>query len=197
MQAVKLTSEEKWGRATEARNSVLEFLKNATGLASLYDLRKQKPYQTKLVAEFLVFEEVKAALGVKKGVEWEECSGVVGDALHEDVMKSAKGAVEGLLRRGDVKVLLYQGLFDLRDGVLSTEAWMKELEWDGLERFSAAERKVWRRSGGELAGYVQASGILAHVVVAGAGHLVPADQGLPSQEMIEDWVMEKGIFGGG
>lgn len=28
----------------------------------------------------------------------------------------------------------------------------------------------------------------------GAGHLVPADQSVNSQAMIEDWVLEKGLF---
>ncbi|CBI26904.3 unnamed protein product, partial [Vitis vinifera] len=34
-----------------------------------------------------------------------------------------------------------------------------------------------------------------HVVVSGAGHLVPADQPVNSQIMIEDWVLERGLFG--
>ncbi|CBI26903.3 unnamed protein product, partial [Vitis vinifera] len=33
-----------------------------------------------------------------------------------------------------------------------------------------------------------------HVVVSGAGHLVPADQSVNSQIMIEDWVLERGLF---
>lgn len=37
-------------------------------------------------------------------------------------------------------------------------------------------------------------GGVSHVVVLGAGHLVPHDQPLNSQAMIEDWVLEKGHF---
>ncbi|KAF8377840.1 hypothetical protein HHK36_031225 [Tetracentron sinense] len=36
---------------------------------------------------------------------------------------------------------------------------------------------------------------LGGVAVLGAGHLVPADQALSSQAMIEDWVLERGLFG--
>lgn len=32
-------------------------------------------------------------------------------------------------------------------------------------------------------------------MVLGAGHLVPSDQVLSSQAMIEDWVLERGLFG--
>uniref|UniRef100_A0A0E0DUX0 Serine carboxypeptidase-like n=1 Tax=Oryza meridionalis TaxID=40149 RepID=A0A0E0DUX0_9ORYZ len=36
---------------------------------------------------------------------------------------------------------------------------------------------------------------LSHVVVYGAGHLMPADNGRAAQEMIEDWVLRAGLFG--
>lgn len=35
---------------------------------------------------------------------------------------------------------------------------------------------------------------LSHVVVLGAGHLVPCDQALSSQAMIEDWILKRGSF---
>ncbi|KAF6992268.1 hypothetical protein CFC21_009279 [Triticum aestivum] len=118
--------------------------------------------------------------------------------MHEDVMKSVLPEVEALLQQ--TRVLLYQGIRDLRDGVVSQEAWMKELKWGGLRAFLDAERAVWRTGEGdgqELAGYVQRSGALTHVVVYGAGHLVPADNGRATQEMIEGWVTQTGVFGGG
>jgi vitellogenic carboxypeptidase-like protein len=43
---------------------------------------------------------------------------------------------------------------------------------------------------------VQSHGALAHVVVYGAGHFVPAGNGRAAQEMIEDWVSQTGIFAG-
>jgi vitellogenic carboxypeptidase-like protein len=104
--------------------------------------------------------------------------------------------VEALLRQ--TRVLLYQGIRDLRDGVVSQEAWMKELHWDGLRAFQDADRAVWRTGSGEeeeLAGYVQRSGALTHAVVYAAGHLVPADNGRATQEMIEGWVTQTGLFG--
>eukprot|EP00262_Sarcandra_glabra_P003239 TRINITY_DN1385_c0_g1_i3.p1 TRINITY_DN1385_c0_g1~~TRINITY_DN1385_c0_g1_i3.p1 ORF type:complete len:132 (-),score=37.29 TRINITY_DN1385_c0_g1_i3:38-433(-) len=107
------------------------------------------------------------------------------------MMKSVKFMVEELVKKS--KVLLFQGQFDLIDGVVSTNAWVKEMEWEGLDRFLRAERKVWKVNG-ELGGYVQRWGSLTNVVVSGAGHAVPADQGLSSQVMIENWVLEKGLF---
>jgi vitellogenic carboxypeptidase-like protein len=199
--AVALAESARWREAADARGEVLSWLRNATGLATLYDYAKRRPYATDAVGAFVNRAEVKAALGARKDVAWEECSGAVGAAMHEDVMKSVKTEVEFLLRRR-TRVLLYQGVRDLRDGVVSQEAWMRELRWEGLQAFQDADRAVWRVSGSggedeeELAGYVQRAGALTHVVVYGAGHLVPADNGRATQEMIEGWVTQTGLFGG-
>ncbi|OMO60607.1 Peptidase S10, serine carboxypeptidase [Corchorus capsularis] len=190
--AVELVKMGNWSAATSARSKVLSTLSNMTGLATLYDFTKKKPYQTDYATEFLNIAEVKKALGVNESMEFEECSDVVGDALHEDVMKSVKYMVEFLVKKS--KVLLYQGLYDLRDGVVSTEAWVKTMKWEGIEKFLMADREIWKVNG-EVAGYVQKWGSLTHVVVLGAGHLLPADQALNSQAMIEDWVLENGQFG--
>lgn len=190
-EAVKLVMEKKWSEATGARSRVLSMLQNMTGLATLYDMRRKIPYESYLVEQFLSNSEVKVALGVNKSMVWEECSDEVGEILHEDVMKSVKFMVEELVQKS--KVLLYQGQSDLRDGVVSVEAWMKKLRWEGVGKFEAAERKVWK-VGEDVAGYVQKWGSLTHAVVLGAGHFVPTDQAVHSQAMIEDWVLERGSF---
>lgn len=192
-EAIKLTGEKNWAAATDARNRVLSLLHSMTGLATLYDLRRLIPYETELVTAFLNRRETKAAMGVANlTAAWEECSDEVAAALHADVMKSAKFMVEYLVKES--RVLLYQGQCDLRDGVVSTEAWVKTMAWEGIKGFMAAERRVWRVDG-KLAGYVQRWETLTHAVVLGAGHLVPADQEVNSLSMIEDWVLQRGSFG--
>ncbi|PPS12391.1 hypothetical protein GOBAR_AA08250 [Gossypium barbadense] len=192
-EAVELVKMGNWSEATNARSKVLSRLQNMTGLATLYDFTKKIPYRTEFAVRFLNIAEVKRALGVNESMVFEECSDVVGDVLHEDVMKSVKYMVEFLVKNS--KVLLYQGLYDLRDGVVSTEAWVKTMKWEGIEKFKMADRVIWKVNG-ELAGYLQKWASLTNVVVSGAGHLLPADQALNSQAMIEDWVLEKGQFGG-
>ncbi|KAL6969942.1 Serine carboxypeptidase-like 50 [Sarracenia purpurea var. burkii] len=189
--AVELTKKGNWSAATDSRNGILKSLQNMTGLATLYDFRRQIPYETSLVTKFLRQPEVRKSLGANESILYEECSDAVEAALHPDVMKSVKYMVEFLVKSS--KVLLYQGQCDLRDGVVSTEAWVKKMKWEGIGEFMAAERKVWRVNG-ELAGYVQKWRSLSHAVVLGAGHLVPTDQAVNSQAMIEDWVLEKGSF---
>jgi vitellogenic carboxypeptidase-like protein len=86
--------------------------------------------------------------------------------------------VEFLVKKS--KVLSYQGHFDLRDGVVSAEAWVKTMEWEGLGNYLMAERKAWKVKG-VLAGYVQKWGSFSNTAVLEAGH---------SQVMIEDWASD-------
>lgn len=189
--AVEFVKRLEWREATGARNRVLTELENMTGLATLYDFRRLIPYQDEIVAKFLNNVDVKKALGVEESLVFKVCSDVVGEALHDDVMKSVRDMVEFLVE--NTKVLLYQGQCDLRDGVVSTLSWVKRMKWEGVEQFLSEERKVWRVEG-KLAGYVQKWRGLSHVVVMNAGHLVPTDQPVNSQVMIEDWVLDRGLF---
>ncbi|GMN38757.1 hypothetical protein TIFTF001_007985 [Ficus carica] len=189
----RLVAAGKWREATRARYKVIDSLYAMTGLATLYDFTRRGTYRMiGAVTEFLNDETVKRALGADETAAFRGCNEEVKAALEGDTMKSVKYAVEELVRKS--RVLLYQGMFDLWDGVVSTEAWVRTVEWEGTARFLEAERKVWRDGKGELAGYVQRWGNLSNVVVYGAGHLVPVDQPVNSQAMIEDWVLGRGLF---
>ncbi|KAK7317877.1 hypothetical protein RJT34_02465 [Clitoria ternatea] len=191
LEAVRLAQIGNWSEATDARRRVLGRLRSMTGLVTLFDYTKKAPYQDDLVEQLLNIAEAKKALGVNESFVYELCSDVVKAALHADIMKSVKYMVEHLVRR--TRVLLYQGQYDLQDGVVQVEGWVKTMKWEGIVEFLNAERKIWKVNG-ELAGYVQNWKSLTNVVVLGAGHLLPADEALNSQAMIEDWVLERGLF---
>ncbi|KAH9323934.1 hypothetical protein KI387_018573, partial [Taxus chinensis] len=145
-EAVTLAGEQKWNEARIARNRVLRWLQNATGVASLYDIRRTAPYSsyengTDYLELFVNQRAVKEALKADLNRTWVDCSDAVGVRLREDIMKSTKWMVETLLLK--IPVLLYQGQFDLRDGVVSTQDWMRTLDWSGLSEFEGSERKVW------------------------------------------------------
>ncbi|KAI3729324.1 hypothetical protein L6452_17980 [Arctium lappa] len=190
-EVIQLTKAGNWSDAADARNNVFSFLQNLTGLATLFDFRRHRPYDSYWVEEFLKNPEIKKALGANESMVFEKCSKVVGAALHSDVMKSVRFKVEYLVK--NTKVLLFQGQCDLRDGVVSVESWIKKMKWDGLEKFLDAKRDVWNVNG-VVAGYVQKSDNLSHVVVNGAGHFVSTDQAVNAQAMIEDWILDRGLF---
>ncbi|KAL5073242.1 hypothetical protein RYX36_012226 [Vicia faba] len=194
LEAVRLVERGNWSEATDARNNALSLLCSMTGLATLFDYSRKIPYEDDLVEKLLNIAEVKKALGVNvyETFVYEICSDVVGDLLHDDVMKTVKFMVEKLLKES-TKVLLYQGQRDLQDGEVQVEAWVKTMEWERIVKYLNAEREIWKVKG-DLAGYVQKWKTLTIVVVLGEGHLFPSDQPLNSQAMIEDWVLEKGLF---
>lgn len=169
-----------------------------TGLATLLDIRRSVPYHcaldgTDFLAHFLNQESVKEALMADAAPKWVSCSPRVRLALAADSMKSVKWMVDELLPV--LPVLLYQGIYDMKDGVACNEAWMQTLTWNGTQAFFATPRSLWRVKGGnsnnEVAGYWRTYRTFSHVVLLGAGHLVPADQGLHSQKMIERWIGEQ------
>ena len=102
------------------------------GVAALYHYTENVPYKTSLVEDLSRHEEVKKALGVSNVSIVFECSDLVGYVFHKDVMKSVKYMVEFLVRKS--KMLLYQGQFDLRDGVVSTDAGLGEDHEMGRDR---------------------------------------------------------------
>lgn len=188
LDAVRLTKNQEWARATRARTKVLNLLQELTGIATLYDFRRLTPYEIKKVDDFLSYKKNKKILKANESILYKKCSTVVGSALNDDLMKSVKYMMEYLLDKSDVKVLLYSGQCDLRVGVVGTDAWVNKMR-DYVE----SEREIWLVNG-QLAGYVQKWRGLMSVVVLGAGHLVPADQAVNAQAMIEDWVLEQGLF---
>ncbi|CAO2179101.1 unnamed protein product [Urochloa humidicola] len=206
---VSLVNAGEWKHARKERNKIMRFLKKHTGVATSYNYARERPYPTKALLEFLNIEEVKAALGARQDVTWVRCNKTVSKKLHEDVMKSVKGDVEAVLNGSAVRVLLFQGVFDLHSAPASVEAWVPELEWVGLPAFLDADRAVWKlksdsRLAGflakkkkeRLAGYVQSSGALTNVVIVGAGHMAAGDNGPAAQAMIEGWVLQTGPFAG-
>jgi len=142
-EAAALAVAERWGEATDAWYRVLSWLRTATGLASLFDVVVADESLEALLAgaaEFMNDAEVRAALGVRGDAPSELVSPAVEAALHGDVMKSTKRDVEALLRgpAPSTRVLLYEGIRDAQDGVVSVEAWLRELDWDGLARMPPA-----------------------------------------------------------
>ncbi|AQK83592.1 Serine carboxypeptidase-like 50 [Zea mays] len=65
----------------------------------------------------------------------------------------------GELLEASTHVLLYEGNHDAKDGMPTAEAWIRELNWDGLAAFQDTAQAVWRQGNGgagqgqKLAGY--------------------------------------------
>ncbi|MED6161792.1 hypothetical protein PIB30_064034, partial [Stylosanthes scabra] len=196
LEIVRLTQIQNWNEANTEWNRVQEKIQNISGWKSLkdYTLKGNTVNYIARVTQFLNLAEVKKALGVNESQVFEAKSIEVKTALQDDIMKSVKFRVEELLRINTTRVLIYQGQYDLLAGQVQTDAWVKTMKWEGIEEYLNAERKIWKVNG-ELAGYVQQWKSLTNVVVLGAGHVMPLDQPVIAQAMIQDWILQRGTFG--
>ncbi|KAF9996952.1 hypothetical protein BGZ65_007467 [Modicella reniformis] len=192
------------------RLELFELFKNATGGLNWFDIRKGSiPNDWSRMESFMNEGHIKEALNIfgprtayleEQGVSPEEIHRVqegrskthfykdpfVAKAMEGDIMRSAAWMVSRLLQQG-IKVLLHQGIFDFRDAVAGSNAWIEQLEWPGQGEFLKTEREIWVHEG-KLAGYVIKVPGLSRVVLLGAGHLVPMDQGENALAMIKSFM---------
>ena len=92
------------------------------------------------------------------------------------------------------RVLVYNGQLDVILSAPQCQNFLHTLKWSGAQQWQAATKRVWRIAPGDNqpAGYVQASDSFSYVVVRGAGHLLPQDQGARALDMISRFVDDKG-----
>eukprot|EP00198_Chlamydomonas_reinhardtii_P000086 XP_001689421.1 serine carboxypeptidase [Chlamydomonas reinhardtii] len=159
------------GRGGGAGSWAGGFITNATGIATMFDTRRTEMYDpSRAVDRLLNLPEVKEAMRARPDSNYTSCSQLVGGVMAADTMQSVKALLPDILRR--LPVLLYQGQYDILDGVASVTSWTDALEWEH-------QAAGWRRSAGPL----------THVVVYRAGHMVPHDQPAAALQMMEGWVM--------
>lgn len=97
-------------------------------------------------------------------------------------LQETKHLIQPMMKK--IRVLIYNGVFDLQDGPVGTEHLLLSLNIPG---WSEAPRNLWF-TGDSVAGYVQEHGNLSFVLVHGAGHFVPTDQEEVSLAMFDTFV---------
>jgi vitellogenic carboxypeptidase-like protein len=93
------------------------------------------------------------------------------------------------------KVLVYSGQNDIILGPPLTEAFLRDLDWSGKDKFQKAKKQVWTIETGtskngavDLAGYVKYADRFTYAVVRGAGHMVPGDQPERAIDLISQFI---------
>ncbi|KAJ3124843.1 hypothetical protein HK098_000831 [Nowakowskiella sp. JEL0407] len=186
----------KWKQATQYRVELFDKISKYSGGVNLYDVREltEQGGKWKLLNLFMNSPVIQKAIHVlphpsnATKVHYQTSKKmVVYENLVEDIMKSQKWAVEKLLDWG-YDVLVYQGQFDFRDGVLGSDEWIDTLNWSGSGGYTNARRNVWIGDSGKTEGFVIEYRNLRRVVILRAGHLVPMDSPTASFEMLSSWI---------
>ncbi|KAG4972235.1 hypothetical protein AAZX31_13G303300 [Glycine max] len=106
------------------------------------------------------------------------------ESLVPDFMKPRISEVDELLALG-VNVTVYSGQVDLICATKGTEAWLKKLEWTGLQNFLEKDRTpLYCGSDKTTKGFFKSYKNLQFYWILGAGHFVPTDQPCVALDMV-------------
>lgn len=236
--AVSLVEKGQFLEANRYRGKIFNMFRNATEL-NTFDIRKgSHPMDWRIMDQFLNLPSTKDSLNIygprssylkenspsrfsskqiqeiEKGRERTKFKTDPGvkQAMRGDIMRSTKPLVGDLLKN-KVKVLAYQGMFDVRDPPAGSTEWIEGLEWEGQDAFLKSKRKIWKVDG-FVSGYVnsalaggattneveaEASGDddngsgLTRIVMWGGGHYTPMDQPVNSLVMIRHLIDGNGL----
>ncbi len=155
-------------------NKIEEYLVKVSGGANVYDVRQTGEYTFPNIARYLDQADVRAALHVSPDVgPWQDTSDIVASILERGEQDSSAPLFPALFER--IRVLVYNGIYDMDCNFMGTDAWLSSLEWPEAAQFRRTPRTPWFE-GGRLLGHARTVGNLTQVLVSGAGHLVPMDQ---------------------
>ncbi|KAG1712106.1 Cell death protease [Phytophthora capsici] len=129
------------------------------------------------IVKYMNKKEVRKAVhgNEDKNFRFDICSNGVFKALSRLDGVSTLDKVESLLQ-GGLRMLFYNGQWDMMCNHYGTEKMLLNLNWNGSDAYQQANKYTWRVQGRkEPAGFAQQGGNLTYVVVTGAGHMVPMD----------------------
>jgi len=175
-----------WTAANNATGEMQETIIKAAGGINVYNFRKFDNYPDNL-SEVLNDPIVKSAYGVPAFVKFESCSGAVGQAMVNDMMRSVADRVEYVVDR--IPVLLYNGQNDFIINTPGADAWIERMNWSDARKFNQTPRTAWKnKQTGTPAGYYRSVGNLSQAVIINSGHMVPRDQPESAKEMLDGFI---------
>lgn len=166
-------------------DDILNGIKLGKGGRSLnfYDVRQYVdnvrgyPFEMDTIVKYMNKVDVRRAVhgNEDKDYRFNICSNKVYKALSKFDGVSTLNTISSLLQKG-LRVLFYNGQWDMMCNHYGTEKLLFNLEWNGSDAYQEAHKYTWRVQGRqEPAGFAQQGGNLTFLVVAGAGHVVPLD----------------------
>lgn len=188
--AVKESGHVASARADQICNKIEEYIVEASGGTNVYDVRITGEYSFPNIARYLDQESVRSALHVSPLVgPWKDSSDIVAHILERGEQDSAAHLFPRLFEQ--LRVLIYNGIYDMDCNFMGTDKWLASLHWNQGEQFNRMPRKPWKE-GNSLLGQYRQCGNLTQVLVNGAGHLVPMDQPGTALKMLGNFLTQSG-----
>jgi len=188
--AIQKIMREDWVNASTAICDVFLQVLEYSGNPNVLDIRTYQQYDFGIVGKYFNQPEVKQSLHVGNHTfKGADCNDPAGNALNNDIGKSVAWKIPFIL--DNIKVLIYNGQFDLEVNLIGTQKWLENLNWRGIPQFLQAERIVWNNTIGEVAGFVRHYQTLYQTIMVAAGHLVPMNQPRNSLDMVRNFIEGK------
>jgi carboxypeptidase C (cathepsin A) len=169
---------------------VEDYIARAAGGINVYDVRAFGDYDFSTIAAYLNQPDVREALHADTTLPWVDESAIVGELLE----RGEQGSTAHLFPRlfEELRVLIYNGVYDMDCNFMGTDAWLEALDWPGAAELKARRRTPWKLDGA-VAGYVRSAGNVTQILVSGAGHLVPMDQPKVALAMLNRFLAGRGF----
>ena len=113
---------------------------------------------------------------------YQQCSSILFNNFNVEFQKSYMNFISSTVEK--YRILVYNGQFDLRCCVYGTSEWLRILPWSGRFSFNFRSFSQFNMGGTTTRGLYKQYKNLIQMVVYGAGHLVPMDQGDAAFEMM-------------
>jgi hypothetical protein len=168
---------------------------------NLYDVTSFDPYAViastdSTFTKFMNNPDVKRALNAPAEINWAGCMPGAGrrrrlGLLDDDAPVSVVPYVAKLLDHTDIRVLIYNGDFDMSTNVQGSEMLLNDMKWSGHAAWKIAGRGIWISKNETVAGYVKSFRNLMFLVVKNSGHLVPFNRPAHALELVERFLERK------
>lgn len=139
--------------------------------------------------DYLNRSEVRQALHIPSQVaQWAFTSSKVAYDLEAGEQQSTAYLFPELFEQ--IRVLLYNGIFDLDSNFMGTDAWLQSLDWSYKKDLLHSQRLPWVEERQHF-GHVQAVNNLTVLLLVNAGHLVATDVPEAAQTMLHNFIANK------
>jgi len=182
-----------YDEAMYASNIMFNVLMAQAGLGDPYDIRKSsdptEPLQDALT-DYLNEPSVMKQFNATQSPGWQACNTDPYFALINDFARSSEILLPMILAQ--IPIYLYSGNYDLICNWEGTAELASSLQWPHQNDWNNAKNQTWVTAEGQTAGWYKISNGFAHIIVEGAGHMVPYDQPQSAFDLItriiaNDW----------
>jgi carboxypeptidase C (cathepsin A) len=156
---------------------------------SPFDSRKLEQDNAVLnhIIDYLNAADARIQFGIRSASQFHRCYQPIFNqfALDEFYQAINEEILPFLLK--NIKVLFYNGQFDLRVGIYGTNELLRRLNWEGREYFNN-RRPILFTINKEVKGQYKTYLNLTQVTIYGAGHMVPFDQPEAAQQLFHKFI---------